>query len=127
METTTTRPTSEFAEKAFQNFLAAELIRSLPRISAPNDRVYLYCHLVPEGEPSRRLLVVSEPEEKVVRVCVEATYELFEGDVHYHVRRIGTAPREQADEKQLEGLLQTAYSELMAWHPTHESIWENVF
>jgi hypothetical protein len=116
---------SDFARGAFQSFLANELTPALPEISNPANRVYLYCHLRPEGEPTRRLLVVSEPGEVVVRVCIEASYQLFDGDTHYHVRRIGSTSRENT--AGIEPLLHSAYEELLAWRPTHESIWENVF
>lgn len=116
----------DFAEIAFQNFLANELAQAKSTFDNPANRVYLYCHLVPEGERTRRLLVVSETGESVVRVCIEASYELFEGDTHYYVRRVGTTPREEAAEG-IEPLLHTAFAELVAWRPTHENIWENVF
>ncbi len=117
-------PVYEFANNAFNDFMANKLPQAQALFSDPNQRIYFFCHLMPDGLYTRRLIVASEPGEAMVRVCIEASYQLFEGDVHYHVRRIGTIPREKASEE-LSALLPTAFERLMAWNSTHQSIYED--
>lgn len=114
----------EFAEHAITDFLANE-VAATPFTNA-EEGFYLYCHCAPEDAPTRRVLVVTDRYSEIVRVCIEAAYELFAGDTHYHVRRIGTVTREQV-ETQIEPLVRQAFSELVAWKPTHENIWDYVF
>jgi len=118
-------PVYDFATRAFEDFRENSLTPALPQIGDPTNQVYLFCHLMPDGLYGRRLMVVSEPGEDLVRVYVEASYDLFEGDTHYHVRRIGDMPRNRAAQD-LPGLLQTAFTELMAWNSSHQSIWEEI-
>ena len=103
-----------------------ELALAQPCFDDNEADVYMSCHLVAEGEPSRRVLVVSDKHSPIVRVCIEAAYELFEGDIHHHVQRIGTVNRDETGTK-LVPLVREAYDRLMAWKPTHENIWDYVF
>lgn len=114
----------ELAQHALEQFLHSEL----PTVPFSNldTGIYLFCHLMPEGEPSRRILVVSDQQSQVVRVCIEASYELFKGSIHHHVQRIGTVNRDEVRDK-LEPLVREAYAHLIAWKPTHENIWDYDF
>ena len=113
------------AARNLQQFLV-ELQSAQSRFDDSEAEVYMYCHLMPEGEPSRRVLVVVDKLSPLVRVCIEAAYELFAGDVHHFVQRIGTVNRDETA-TQLAPLVQQAYDRLLAWRPTHESIWDYVF
>ncbi len=116
----------EFGRQAFNEFMEGSLPLALAELSEPLRRVYYYTHLMPpDSFYTRRLLVISEPGEAVVKVFIEASYEFFEGDVHYYVRQVGTVSRQQA-EPELRQLLTAAFEQLMAWQSSHESIWEEV-
>ncbi|HEX2916200.1 MAG TPA: hypothetical protein VH186_35900 [Chloroflexia bacterium] len=121
-----TRESGEMAELAFNHFMQTVLDEGARRFSDYESGIYMYCQLAPEDEAGRRVLVVSERYSQVVRVCIEAAYELFEGDVHHYVQRIGTVERETVSSN-LEPLMRQAYNSLMAWKPTHENIWDNVY
>ncbi len=114
-----------FGENAFQTFLNDVLPEALISLADPTMGVDLHCKIVPPGKPGRRLLVESDPGEGQVRVIVEATYEVFEGDTHYHVQRIGAVDRTKAGEE-LEPLLKKAFANISTWNPNHDSVWEDV-
>ncbi len=127
--TTKIIPSQELAHLAadsLDKFLQTELVEAAPRFATNDSEIYMFCHLAPEGEMSRRMMVVSDFGSPVVRVCIEAAYELFEGDVHHFVQRIGTVNRDEVAIG-LEPLVRQAYDRLMAWKPTHENIWDYVF
>ncbi len=117
---------AELAARSFEQFLYNELAQATPRFGDSEAEIYVYCHLAPEGEPSRRVLIVTDRRSPIVRVCIEAAYELFEGDVHHYVQRIGTVNRDETATK-LIPLVREAYERLMAWKPTNENIWDYVF
>jgi hypothetical protein len=104
---------TEYAERALENFLV-QTVADAP-FEDYEAGIYVYCQCAPEGELSRRVLVVCDKYTQPVRVCIEAAYELFQGDIHHHVRT------------ELEPLIRRAFAELMAWKPTHENIWDYVF
>ena len=114
------------AETALDNFLGGEIQDAQSLFQDFSTRIYLFCYLDQAENTGRRILVCSEVNEKEVRVCIEAAYNLFAGDTNYHVERIGTTPREGAT-LDLPRLLQQAYDKLIKWKPTHENIWDNVF
>jgi hypothetical protein len=118
--------TDDLAENAFEHFINSELAPASLRFGNSEAEIYMYCHLAPEGEPSRRLLVVTDKQSAIIRVCIEAAYELFAGDIHHYVNRVGTVNRDEADEK-LIPLVREAYDRLIAWKPSHENIWDNVY
>lgn len=117
-------PIYEFATKAFADFMANSLPPALSCAGDPQCRIHLFVHLMPDGVYTRRIMVESEPGEALINVLVEASYQLFEGDTHYHVRRIGAVPRDKATEG-LPAILPVAFDEIMAWHTSHNSIWED--
>jgi hypothetical protein len=114
------------AESALDIFINGDLQGALEHIRNLNASVYLSCRLDSSAYNGRRLLVVADANQDLVRVCVEAAYELFEGDTHYHVERIGTSSRSGARDE-LPRLLHQAYDRLISWKPTHENIWDNVY
>jgi|GEM_PF-1869955 len=114
------------AESALETFINTDLKDALGHINNISASVYLYCCLDNVQHAGRRILVVSASNEEVVRVCIEAAYELFEGDTHYYVARIGTADRDKAG-AEVPALLRKAYESLVNWKPTHENIWDNVY
>ncbi len=116
---------TELAEHAYGQFLQ-ELSEAAPRLGNLDVDVYMWCHLAPPGEESRRILVVADRHSPIVRVCIEAAYALFAGDIHHYVKRIGTVTRAEIAGG-LTPLVSEAYQRLMAWKPTHENIWDNVF
>src|SRR5436305_12760798 len=85
---------SQAAQEIFDRFVDTKLPEALSSFGNNETAIYIYCHLTLPNEPGRRLLVVTDGP--VVRVCIEATYELFEGDVHYWVQRVGSVSREEA-------------------------------
>jgi hypothetical protein len=115
---------TEYAECALEDFLA-QAVADAP-FEDYEAGIYVYCQCAPEGELPRRVLVVCDKYTQPVRVCIEAAYELFQGDIHYHVKRINTVNRENV-RIELEPLIRRAFAELMAWKPTHENIWDYVF
>src|SRR4051812_16095711 len=94
--------------EAFDAFIHNELGQALERFDHQEVEVYIYCHLTQPSEPSRRVLVVTEANSAKIAVCIEAAYELFKGDMHHYVRRIGMVDRAEAAAK-LEPLVREAY------------------
>ncbi len=117
---------SYITSHAFQTFLNVELSKALERFDHEEAAVYIYCHLSPAYEPSRRVLVVTEANSARIAVCIEAAYELFEGDIHHYVRQIGTIARSEAATK-LRLLVSEAHEIVLAWKPTFANIEDNVF
>lgn len=117
---------TQLAARAFDLFVHTELAQAAARFENSEAEIYIYCHLAPEGEPTRRLLVVTDKHSQVVRVCIEAAYELFAGEVHHHVERVGTVNRSDMN-TDLENLVREAYQRLIAWKPTHDNIWDDVY
>ncbi len=113
------------AQRNFEQFLN-DLAAASSRFADNEAEIYMFCHLAPENEPGRRVLVVTDKHSPIVRVCIEAAYELFAGDIHHYVQRIGTVERQETRTK-LVPLVREAYERLMSWKPTHENIWDNVF
>ena len=116
---------SQAAHTAFENFLRNELPQAQQYWADTEAAIYMFCHLAPAGEASRRVLVVTDKNSPIVRVCIEAACELFEGDIRHYVQRVGTVNREEAPAK-LEALVREAYHRLMAWRPTYENILDTV-
>lgn len=113
---------ADLAALAIERFINVDLIEAAPRFSDIETEIYMYCPLAPNDELSRRVMVVSDQRSPVIRVCIEATYELFEGDVHHFVQRIGTVNRDEAATN-LAPLVRQAYDRLVDWKP----IWDYVF
>ena len=111
---------------AFHTFVNEELTPAINRFASEEATVYIYCHSTKPTEPSRRVLVVTEANSATITVCIEAAYQLFEGDIHHYVRRIGAIPCAEARAK-LQPLLWEAYEIVMAWKPTFADIEENLF
>ena len=112
----------ELAALAIERFISIDLIEAAPGFSDLETEIYIYCPLAPDDELSRRVMVVSDRNSPVIRVCIEAAYELFEGDVHHFVQRIGTIHRDEAA-NDLTPLVRQAYERLLDWRP----IWDYVF
>ncbi len=111
---------------AFEVFVETELNLAVTRFDQEAAAVYIYCHRTPPQEPSRRVLVITEANRGRIAVCIEATYGLFEGDIHHYVRQIGTVSHEDALSK-LEPLAREAYEIVMAWKPSFVEIGEYAF
>src|SRR3712207_577188 len=86
----TTMSDSFTMAQTFQSFVNYELSHALERFDHQDAAVYIYCHLTDPGEPSRRVLVITEANSARIAVCIEAAYELFAGDTHHYVRQVGT-------------------------------------
>lgn len=114
------------AVDALDNFISGDIRDAQSHFQDLNTSIYLFCRLDQAEYLGRRILVCSEVKEKVLRICIEAAYNLFDGDVHYHVERIGTVDRNRAW-AELPQMLQLAYDKLIMWKPTHENIWDNVY
>ncbi len=114
------------AENALENFINREIADATPHMRNQAAAIYLFCRLDEAEYTGRRIIVVSDSGQEYVRVCIEASYELFAGDTHYHVKRIGTADR-ATGLQELPAVIRKAYAELIAWKPTHEFIWDNVY
>lgn len=113
---------AELAALAIERFINIDLVEAAPGFSNPESEIYLYCPLAPDDELSRRVMIISDRNSPVIRVCIEAIYELFEGDVHHYVQRIGTVNRDEAATG-LTPLVRQAYERLLDWKP----IWDYVF
>lgn len=114
----------ELANLALERFINIDLAEAAPRFSDLEAEIYLYCPLAPDDELGRRVMVVSDHNSPVIRVCIEAAYELFEGDVHHFAQRIGTVRRDEAaNTDNLILLVRQAYERLLDWRP----IWDYVF
>ena len=114
------------AENALDNFISGDIRDAQTHFRDLATSIYLFCRLDEAEYTGRRILVVSEVNEKELRICIEAAYNLFDGDTNYHVERIGTVEREMAW-SELPQMLQKAYDKLIMWKPTHENIWDNVY
>jgi hypothetical protein len=112
--------------QAFQTFVEEDLAPALNRFDCEEAAVYIYCHPTKPTEPSRRVLVVTEANSAMITVCIEAAYQLFEGDIHHYVRRIGMIPCAEAAGK-LRPLLWEAYEIVMSWKPTFADIEDILF
>ncbi len=112
--------------QAFQSFLDNELSQALDSFDENNTAVYTFSHLGGPDEPSRRVLVVIDSRTEMIFVSVEAAYQLFDGDNHYHVHQVGAVSQAEAVEK-LRPLVEEAYRQIMAWKPSFESIEDNAF
>lgn len=109
------------SSNTFEDFIEYELTRALERFDQEEAAVYIYCHQARPYEPSRRVLVVTEADSATITVCIETAYELFAGDIHHCVRRIGTINRAEVTEKLLP-LVYEAYEIVLAWKPTFANI-----
>ena len=112
----------ELAALAIEGFINKDLTEAAPYFNDPETEIYLACLLAPDDEMGRRVVVVSDQHSTVIRVCIAAIYELFEGDVHHFVQRIGTVNRDEAATA-LTPLVRQAYQRLIDWKP----IWDYVF
>lgn len=110
-------------EKLFENFVAHQVPTMYELLENPDDISFFCCNFSQPKELSRRVLVVADASSPTVRVCIEAAYELFEGDINYKVERVGEIYRRQV-RQELINLLQTAYARLISWRPTQENIWD---
>lgn len=111
---------------AFQEFITKELQHALNRFYDLNATVYIYCHVKNPDEASRRILVIAEAHSSKIVVSAEAAYQVFEGDIHYVVREIGTVDRLKAAEKLL-ALVLEAYEVVISWKPTFADVAENFY
>lgn len=110
-------------EKLFENFVAQQVPTMFELLEKPDDISFFCCSFSNPKELSRRVLVVADASSPTVRVCIEAAYALFEGDLNYKVERIGEIYRQQV-RHELVSLLQVAYERLISWKPTQENIWD---
>ena len=117
---------TEVADKRFSDFMAQDVPLVMEQLENAMDMHYSYCSFNGPDELSRRVLVVADQNSPVVRVCTEAAYELFEGDINYKVERIGTVDRSQV-KTDLVPLLERAFQKLVSWKPTHDNIWDNAY
>jgi hypothetical protein len=111
--------------QAFQEFITKELQHehARERFYDLNATVYIYCHVKDPDESSRRILIIAEAHSPKIVVSVEAAYQVFEGDIHYTVREIGTIDRLKAAEDLLPLVLE-AYEFVISWKPTFADIEE---
>ena len=108
----------------FQDFQNEQLC---PQSFNPSEAsVHVACCLNQPEEPSRRVLVSTEPNNPKIEVSIEATYELFEGDFHYCVIQVGQIKREEVAEK-LQLLVSRAAEMAMAWQPNFATIQDQAF
>ncbi len=114
------------ATQVFNDFMTYEVPGIVEQLANVNDLHFFCCSFNGPDELSRRVLVVADASSPIVRVCIEAAYELFEGDIHYKVERIGTVDRSQLRTDFLP-LLERAFDKLYIWRPTHDNIWDNVY
>ena len=110
----------------FEAFINTELSEALERFDQQDAAVYVYCLVSQPEAPSRRVLVVTEANSAQVVVCIEAAYQLFEGDIHHYVRQVGMLDRHEAAGK-LAALVREAYELITAWRPSYEDLAECVF
>jgi hypothetical protein len=71
----------------------------------------------------RLVLISSEASESYLQVYIEICYELYQGDFHFKVRKVGSVERNRASDE-LAPLLRLAFMEALMWRPTSENIWE---
>jgi hypothetical protein len=118
---------TEAAEKLYQDFVTYNVPNMLGLLEEDaNDIHFFYCSFNNPEQLSRRVLVVADGGSPVVRVCIEAAYELFEGEINYKVERVGTVQRQEVRQG-LIPLLDRAFERLVSWRPTHDNIWDNVY
>lgn len=116
------------AVTTLEHFIKNDLPREMPRFTKADAAIdmwvyFVWCDIKTNKEFSRRLLVLSDAVSLQVRVCIEVAYQTFECDQCYHVERIGTFFRDEAD-TELEPLLRNAFDRMMKWQPTPENIWD---
>ncbi|NWJ45600.1 MAG: hypothetical protein HXX08_06955 [Chloroflexi bacterium] len=114
------------AENALDRFIKGDLQDAIDHIQQINASVYYSCRLDNLESKGRRIMIVADANEDLVRICIEASYELYEGDTHFFVERIGTSNRSEARER-VPNLMQRAYDRLITWKPSHDNIWDNVY
>lgn len=117
---------TDAATQVFNDFMTCEVPGMMEQLAKPDELHFFYCSFNGPDELSRRVLVVADASSPIVRVCIEAAYELFEGDIHYKVERIGTVDRSQL-RSDFVPLLERAFDKLYNWRPTHDNIWDNVY
>ncbi len=110
----------------FEQFVSEELPASVAHFDEQDPAIYIYCQRASAELPSRRVLVVTEPVSGQIVVCIEVTYQLFEGDIHHCVRQIGKLEKAEIAEK-LQSLAREAYEVVMAWRPTLANIEDYAF
>lgn len=116
---------TEAAGERFKDFMTNTVPGILKQLEDENEIHFFHCDFNGPDELSRRVLVVADASSPLVRVCIEAAYELFEGDINYKVERIGTVNRAQVGSG-LVPLMHKAFAQLVGWRPTQDNIWENV-
>ena len=117
---------NEAATMLWDDFVAYDVPKMMELLEDANQIHFFHCSFNGPHELSRRVLIVADASSPIVRVCTEVAYELFEVDIHYKVERVGTINRNQL-RSGLVPLLQTAFSRLVSWRPTHDNIWDNVY
>ena len=116
----------QFCAQDFDTFLNVELPRALAYSDLEDAAIYIYCYVAGPTEPTRRVFVVTEAHTGRIAVCIEAAYQLFEGDIHHYVRQIGTLDR-TASVAELQATVREAHDIIVAWRPTLANIEANAF
>jgi hypothetical protein len=111
----------------FQEFLNVDLTLALGRLENDEPVCFVYTQSGTMHEPVRRVLVIREAgATDYLTVSIEAAYELFEGDYHHIVRRIGTYRRGEPV-AHLREIVEQAYETVMLWKPTLANIQDTAF
>jgi hypothetical protein len=116
------------AEIALENFIKNVLPGEMWKFNTTDNDIistadFSWCDISTGREFSRRLLMLSDPHNLQVRVCIEAAYQTFECDTCFHVERVGTFFRDEAA-TELEPLLRRAFERMLNWQATPENIWD---
>jgi hypothetical protein len=124
----TTQITKNEAEIILEDFIKNTLPGEMYRFKTTENDIAIVGDFSWQERPggqevSRRLLILSDPHNLQVRVCAEAAYQTFECDTCFHVERVGTFFRDEA-ETALVPLLRRAFDRLLNWEATPDNIWD---
>jgi hypothetical protein len=116
------------AEIALENFIQNILPGEMVQFKTTDNDIsivadFAWCDIETGREFSRRLLILSDPRNLQVRVCVESAFQTFECETCFHVERVGTFFRDEAA-TELEPLLHRAFERMLNWQITPENIWD---
>jgi hypothetical protein len=114
--------TTKLSSLALERHLFSYIVGAANHENAHNSTNCLHWNFQLTEKSERRLMIVFEKNNPEIKVFIEATYELFAGDIHYCVEQIGTVWRSEIT-KELAPVIEKACQHLLVWKPSHANIW----
>ena len=109
------------AARDLEKFLISYIVESAGRAFEANSEKSFYWELAKASRAERRLLLFCDKDRQEVTVSFETACELFEGEAHFVVSKVGTVHRSEIT-TDLPGVVSKALNQVNDWKPTYENL-----